>query len=245
MDQQRGLPSMNDTGGADGEDELAVLFSEFARSVQQQRHDPQQTMVEIVRAAVDLVPGCDEGSISVVLGRSRVRSEAASGELPRVVDELQERLGGPCMDAAYAHETVRVPDMAAEQRWPAFTQAAIEVGAVGMLAIQLFVEGDDLGALNLFSRTAGAFTDESEHVALLFASHAAVAYVGATQQARLQQSVETRQLIGQAQGVLMERYRLTDDQAFSVLVKASQHGNTKLRDVADRLVRTGHLDGSP
>lgn len=239
----QGRPSAHDTGDSAGDDELAVLLSGFARMVQQER-DPHATLKEIVRAAVELVPGCDEGSISVVLGRRRVSSEAASGKLPRVVDALQERhLEGPCLDAAFEHETVRVPDMAAETRWPKFTKDALAAGAAGMLSCQLYVEGDNLGALNLFSRRAGAFDDESEHVALLFAAHAAVAYSAAKQQAKLTRTVATRELIGQAQGVLMERYKVTDHQAFELLVQASQQGNIKLRDVAATLLHGGEFDG--
>jgi len=238
----RGEPSSLDRGSADGQDELASQFCEFARTVQQ-LEDPHQTLIEVVRAAVELVPGCDEGSISVVLGRRKVTSEAASGDLPSVVDALQEGLGeGPCLDAAYEHETVRVPDLANEQRWPRFSAAAVEAGALGMLSCQLYVEGDNLGALNLFSRRAFAFDDESEHVALLFSGHAAVAYAAAQQRAKLTRSVVTRQLIGQAQGILMERHKVTAEQAFSMLVRVSQHRNDKLRDVAEQLALSGHLD---
>ncbi len=238
----RGQPSSLDRGSEDGHDELAVQFSEFARTAQQ-LEDPHETLIEVVRAAVELVPGCDEGSISVVLGRRKVTSEAASGDLPRAVDVLQESLGeGPCLDAAYEHETVRVPDLANEKRWPRFSAAAVDAGAHGMLSCQLYVEGDDLGALNLFSRRAFAFDDESEHVGLLFAAHAAVAYAAAQQRARLTRTVVTRQLIGQAQGILMERHKVTPEQAFSMLVRVSQHRNDKLRDVAESLVLSGHLD---
>jgi len=239
---QRGEPSEADTGGADGHDELATLFSEFARSVQRQL-DPDATLVEVVRAAVEMIPGCDEGSISVVLGHRKTFSQAASGELPRVVDELQESLGeGPCLDAAYEQESVRVPDMATEQRWPKFTAAALAAGAAGMLSLQLYVEDENLGALNLYSRSAWAFDDESEHVGLMFAAHAAVAYAASQTQAKLTRTVATRQLIGMAQGILIERHKLTPDQAFALLVRVSQHRNTKLRDVAERLVHSGHLD---
>lgn len=238
----RGKPSTSDTGTADGHDELAAQLSEFARAAQQQR-DPHDTLVEIVRAAVELVPGCDEGSISVVLGRQKVTSEAASGELPEVVDALQEGLGeGPCLDSAYLHETVRVPDLATDSRWPRFSAAAVEAGALGMMSIQLYVEGDDLGALNLFARTAGAFDDESEHIGLMFAAHAAVAYSAVQEHAKLTRAVTTRQLIGQAQGILMERHKVTPEQAFAMLVRVSQHRNDKLRRVAEVLVESGHLD---
>jgi len=240
-DNGPGQPSAHDTGGSDGRDELAVLFSGFARTVQQQR-DPDDTLLEIVRAAVDLIPGCDEGSISVVLDRRTVTSQAASGELPRVVDALQEEVWqGPCLDAVYEHETVRVADMASETRWPKFAARAHEAGAAGMLSIQLYVEGDNLGALNLFSRRPWAFDDESEHVGLLFASHAAIAYAAARQQDKMVRNVATRQLIGRAEGILMERHKVTGDQAFAMLVRASQHSHLKLRDVADRLIHSGDL----
>ena len=241
MDTTRGRPSRGDTGAFDGQDGLATVLSRLARELQQE-DDPTATLKAIVQNAVALIPGCDEGSISVVLGRQKVHSEAASGELPRVVDALQERLGqGPCLDAAYEHTTVRVPDMAAETRWPDFTPGALAAGAAGMMSLQLFVHGDDLGALNLFSRQADRFDDESEHIGLLFAAHAALAYAAVQEHARGAHNVVTRQLIGQAQGILMERHKITEDQAFALLVKASQHTNTKLRDVADELVHSGEL----
>ena len=230
---------------ADGEEGLADRLSVFARDVEQQ-DDPHSTLVEVVRAAVELIPGCDEGSISVVLNRKTVTSEAASGALAKAVDELQAEVGqGPCLDAVYEKEMVRVPDMAHETRWPLFADRASRAGAAGMLAFQLYVEGDNLGALNLYSRHAGVFDDESEHVGLVFATHASVAYAAVRKQSDLVRAVSTRQVIGQAQGILMERHKITDDRAFGMLVKASQRSNVKLRDVADRLVRTGDLASAP
>lgn len=240
----RGQPSSSDTGGSAGDDELATSFSRFARAVQDQQ-DPAKTLEEVVRAAVVLIPGCDDASISVILGRRYCESHAASSELPRVVDALQESLNqGPCLDAAYKEQTVRVSDMATEIRWPRFTAAALDAGAAGMMCFQLYVEGGNLGALNLFSRKPGAFDDESEHVGLLFASHAAVAYAASRNKERIDRKVSTGQLIGQAQGILMERHKLTTGHAFALLVQVSQNRNVKLRDVADQLVRSGQLDGS-
>jgi GAF domain-containing protein len=241
-DRQRGQPSDGALGSFDGQDELAASFAGFARSVQQQ-HDPESTLAEIVRAAVELIPGCDEGSISVVLGRTHVSSRAASSDLAAVVDGLQESTGqGPCLDAAYVHETVRVTDLAHDTRWPDFAPEAVAAGVAGMLSFQLYVEGDDLGALNLFSRTANALDEESEHIGLMFAAHAAVAYAAAQERQTLSRTVETRQLIGRAEGILMERHRVTAEQAFAMLVRVSQHRNTRLRDIADHLVRSGRLD---
>ena len=238
----RGHPSEQDTGGQIGQDALAVQLSTLARTLQQQEN-PEDLLGDVVQAAVQLIPGCDEGSVSVVLGRRQITSQAASGDLPRIVDAIQVETGqGPCLDAAYKQVTVRVTDMATETRWPLFAKRAAEAGAAAMLSIQLYVEGDDIGALNLYSRKPGGFTDESEHVGLLFAAHAATAYIGARDRSGLMATVTTRNLIGQAQGILMERYRLNADQAFALLSKVSQDNNVKLRDIADRLVNTGTLD---
>lgn len=237
----RGQPSTHNTGTTVGLDALAVRFGRLARSLQQE-DDPYRMLEQVVQAAIEMVPGCDEGSISVVQGRRKVSSRAASSELPQVVDALQEQTGqGPCIDAAYEHLTVRVADMASEQRWPQFTARALEAGAAGMLSIQLYVEGDNLGALNLFSRTANAFTDQSEHVGLILAAHAALAYKAAHNQSNMSATVASRHLIGQAQGMLMERHNITGTESFDLLVQASQDSNVKLREVAQRLVDGGEL----
>lgn len=86
-----------------------------------------------------------EGSISLVTGRTQVTSQHPSGELPLLVDAIQTETGqGPCLDAVYEQQTVRVPDMAHEQRWPKFAQRAFEAGAGSVLSFQLHVEGDNL-----------------------------------------------------------------------------------------------------
>lgn len=240
-----GRPSVADTGTAAGRDGLAVMLAGLARSLHDET-DPHVTLTEVVEAAVALIPGTEEGSISVVTGRRRVRSEAASGVLPRRVDALQEATGqGPCLDAVYDQVTVRVTDMAAETRWPAFAAAAAASGAGSMLSIQLWVDGDNLGSLNLYAHRAGAFTDESEHVGLLFAAYAALAYDTTRTRAGLDRKVATQNLIGQAQGMLMERHHLTPAQAFTLLVRASQDANVKLRDLAQQLVTTGVLTPPP
>jgi len=233
---KRGAPSAQDTGSTQGQDQLAVSLADFARHVGQEVNS-SNTLDGVVAAAVELVPGADEGSISVVLGRRDVTSTAPSSDLPRRVDAVQAETGeGPCLDAVFNEQTVRVPDMRTEQRWPRFAQRAAEIGAGGMLSFQLWVAGDNLGALNLYSRSPGAFTDESEHVGLLFAAHAAIAYANAQKQDQLAQGLATRDLIGQAKGILMERYQISGDQAFAVLVRTSQNSNRKLRDVADYLI---------
>ena len=222
-------------------DDLATRLAAFARELQQQDH-PAEVLATIVAGALRLVPGAQEGSVSMVVARRTVHSQAASSDLPREVDALMEQVGqGPCLDAVWEQQTVAVPDMVSESRWPEFSARAARLGVGSMLSFQLYVEGDNLGALNLFARAAGAFDDDSSRVGELFASHAAVAYAATQREAALERALVSRQLVGQAQGILMERGRLTAEQAFAQLTRASQDRNVKLHEVARRLVETGDL----
>ena len=221
-------------------DGLAAKLGDLARSLQSE--DEEAILHHMVRAAIDLVPGADEASISLVVGRRRIESRAPSSDLPRQVDALQSSTGqGPCLDAAYKQRTVKVADMSTERRWPAFAKGALALGAGSMLSFQLFVVGDTLGALNLYSRKANAFNDESEHAGLLVAAHAAVAFAEAQKSTQLHGALSNRDVIGQAKGILMERYKITADQAFVLLARASSDTNVKLVRAAEQLCSTGEL----
>lgn len=236
----RGMPSAHH-GGDERTRDLATELAELARSLQH-APDAEAVLAGFVHAALELIPEADEGSVSVVLGRRNIASRASSGDLPARIDALQMETGeGPCVEAAYEHRTVRVPDMGAETRWPRFAERAAAAGARGMLSIQLYVQGDDLGALNLFSYEANAFTDESENIGLLVASHAAVAFAGAKKTRQLGEAIDSRDIIGQAKGILMERHKITGPEAFITLSMASQRSNLKLWNVADHLVNSGDL----
>lgn len=225
----------------DGRDALAIRLGAIARSLQNEE-DQGLMLDEVIRAAVELVPGASHGSISRVIGREQVISEHSTGPLPVQVEAAQTELGqGPCLDSVYEQVTVRLSDTATDRRWPQFSRRALELGVGSMLAIQLYVDGDNLGALNLFATEPDAFDDESEHIGLLFAAHAAVALAGSQQVTTLQQAVASRDVIGQAKGILMERHHLSADQAFRVLARVSQQENRKLREVAEELSTTRAL----
>ncbi|WP_427175246.1 GAF and ANTAR domain-containing protein [Arthrobacter sp. 92] len=235
-----GAPETSGRGG-NVTGELATRLGDLARELQHE-DDLETVLSGIVEAAVQLIPGAAEASISLVTGRKEIESKVASGDLPRRVDALQSSTGqGPCLDAAYEDRNVRVPDLSTETRWPAFCSGAVELGARSMLAIQLFVEGDRLGALSLFGARPDAFDLESEQIGLLVAAHAAVAFADSQKISQLNEALITRQLIGQAEGILMERYKITAQQAFLVLTRASSSSNTKLRDVAEHLCSSGEV----
>ncbi|OKI29101.1 hypothetical protein A6A25_30100 [Saccharothrix sp. CB00851] len=222
-------------------EDLAAQLNEVARTLHGQ-DGAQDTLDEIVRAAVGTIPGAWHAGIMTIVGKREVRTVASTGDVPRDVDQIQYDTGqGPCLTALYQQTIVRAPDLAEETRWPVFAQRALALDVSSMLSFRLYVHGDDLGALNLYSPDALAFDEESEHVGLLFAGHAAVALATAQEREHLTEAVRTRDLIGQAKGILMERHKLTADQAFAVLVRASQQANLKLRDLAEKLTRTGEL----
>ncbi|GAA1338630.1 GAF and ANTAR domain-containing protein [Saccharothrix algeriensis] len=229
----------------DRRDGLAVRLSEVARTLHEQG-DAQETLDAIVRAAVGTIPGACDAGVMTVVSRRKVDTVAMTGELPGLVDQVQYETGqGPCLTALFDQRVVSVPDVVAEERWPDFAARVRELDVASMLSFQLYVAGDDLGALNLYAPVTEAFDEESEHVGSLFASHAAVALAAAQERDHLAESVHTRDLIGQAKGILMERHKITADQAFALLVRGSQHTNTKVRDLAEQLVRTGELSPPP
>lgn len=234
----QGQRSISDEGSALGEGRLAQQLSEVARELQ--REDTlQDTLMGIVRAAVDNVPGAQFAGISVVEARRKVSTRAWTDEVVRACDHAQYETGqGPCLDSVYEQQTFRLSDMRVEQRWQQFTKRATELRIGSMLSFQLYVSGNNLGALNLYNSSPEAFSDQSEHVGLLLAAHAAVAMASAQHEEQLLQAMATRDLIGQAKGILMERYKITANQAFSLLIRASQDTNSKLHDVADHLVAT-------
>lgn len=218
---------------------LAQRMGDLARHLQEQ-NSVDDTLQSIVHAAVDTVPGARYAGISVVEGRTTVRTPIVSDELVAEVDRAQIECGaGPCLDVLYLRHTVRSPDLADEPRWPGFAARAVGLGVRSMLSFQLYVARDDLGALNLYSPRPGAFGGrEAEEIGLLFAAHAAVAMADAQDIASLHLAVASRDLIGQAKGILMERYGLDGDQAFALLVRTSQTTNTKLVEIAEFLVRS-------
>lgn len=224
---------------------LGDVMSRVARELQEEHGDVDATLQAIATRAIEVVPNAEECGISYVIGRSKVEPRASTSDLPREVDSLQESLGqGPCLDAVWEQETVRVDDIEADNRWPEFSAQAARLGVGSMLAFQLFVEGDRLGALNLYARAPGAFDEECQEIGQMFAAHAAVALAGAEHEEHLRAGMSSRDVIGQAKGILMERYRLTADQAFGVLTRVSQELNRKLVDIARELTDTGAVPGS-
>ena len=219
---------------------VARQLSELARTMQAEP-DNAALLQRIVVAATAEVPGAAHAGITLVT-RGTVSTPTQSSELVSRIDQLQAVTGqGPCLSSSHEHVTVRADDLRDEPRWPVFAPRAARLGVLSMLSIQLFVEDDSFGSLNLYAEAAHAFDDEAESIGLLLASHAAIAMAGARTEANLRTALTGRDIIGQAKGILMERYKLDGSQAFDLLVATSQHTGRKLRDVADHLAATGEV----
>jgi GAF domain-containing protein len=225
--------------------DLSRRIASAARALQDEIGS-QHTMERGLQLAIDMVDGCEHAGISLV-HRGRIDSPATSSEVVRRVQELQHAYGeGPCVDAILENEVVHSSDLAGDGRWPQWGPVTVEqTGIRSMLCFRLFTTQERVGALNLYSTRAGAFgPDDVEH-GLALSAHLALAYVASHEIETLNLALDTRTLIGQAAGILMERHQLDGDRAFAVLKRVSQETNRKLRDVARELVLTRTLPQPP
>lgn len=223
--------------------EVAAALAGMARDLLAQP-TVQQTLDRVVVHAVDLVDGCDAAGILVVRG-SEVHTLAATAEFARESDRMQGELGeGPCLNATIEGEQVfRIADMStAHDRWPRYAPAARELGIGSAMGFLLFTGEENLGALNLYSREPNAFGQRTEHIGWLLAAHAAVAFASARNDSQLREAISTRQDIGEALGIIMERHKLTEQQAFDLLREESQKRNVKLRSLARKVTATAEFD---
>ncbi|MEU9899082.1 GAF and ANTAR domain-containing protein [Streptomyces phaeochromogenes] len=203
------------------------------------------TLERITESVTELVDGCDAAGILVVHD-AKVETIAPTHHLVTNSDLLQQRLSeGPCFDAARSSQgerVFRISDLTGEhQRWPAYAPQARALGLGSMMGFLLFTEDEDLGALNLYSHEPGAFTETSELVGRMLASHAAVAFSSARTHAQMERAVATRHVIGEAMGILMGRHHVTEKKAFDMLRHSSQVNNVKLREIARRVCEEGSL----
>lgn len=219
-------------------------LADAAREMQGERSS-QQAMDAAVGIATKIISGCDMAGVSVVR-RDGVDTPAVSHPQLRKADEYQFKLSeGPCYDALHESDTVTSSDLSTDGRWPRWgPQLAEEMGLFSILSYRLFSDGGTIGALNLYGSGRSAFTSEDLYDGLALAAHIAVALAAAQEIEHLEKAVGSRTVIGQATGILMERYDLNPDAAFSVLARLSSEQNVKLRLLARQVVETRNLPRS-
>jgi GAF domain-containing protein len=231
--------------------DLTALHEALARVVRHGRGLPE-VLTEITGIARRVIPGAEASSITLVRGDAAFTA-AFDGQLALDADELQYQRGyGPCVDAGRAGQVFVVHDMSTEQRWPDYARHAAALGVASSLSVPLPFQGSTIGALNNYNRRPGAFSDADVVAAQEVAGWIALAVGDADSTARtvadvanMRAAMASRAVIEQAKGILMERFKVTEDRAFATLSRASQSTNIKLRDIADELVRTGALPERP
>ncbi|MDF3313189.1 GAF and ANTAR domain-containing protein [Rhodococcus sp. T2V] len=218
---------------------LGAMMAEVARSWTAPT-DLDSTLHAITQAAVELIPGAGSADILTISGRHKFRSLAPTCALPADLDAVQARHGqGPCVEAALDGEVVRSDDLENETRWPEFTREAVDSGVRSVVSFRLYTRTHVVGALNVLAMTAHAFDDESVAIGEVLAAHAAIAIITDRREVQLRSAVVSRDLIGQAKGMLMERFDIGADQAFTMLTKLSQQSNIPLAKVAEKVVDLG------
>ena len=229
---------------------LGALHQRLAGVVLVGRELPE-VLTEIVQISRSVMPGADATSITLIRD-DRPYTAAYDGQIAMDADELQyERGYGPCLDAGRAGELFVVDDMATEQRWPDYAVHAAERGVGSSLSVPLPFQGATIGALNNYALRSHAFGGADIALGEEVAAFVAIAVGNAEGAARatddvlnMRRAMASRGVIEQAKGILMERYKITAEQAFTLLTHASQRNNVKLRDVAEELTTTGVLAGA-
>jgi GAF domain-containing protein len=207
----------------------------------------EQTVERIAQLTCRTIDGCAHGSVTRP-GKGGAFTAVSTSTVAFEIDTAQyEASSGPCLDAMHEQRVVRVA-MSATDDYEQFRAAAVARGVRSSLSLPLSVRGQAVGALNLYSEGEAGFDPVGDDLGTTFAQQVAIAITAATVHEHtrslvttLEEGLVTRDLIGQAKGILMATHRITGDDAFARLVRASQDSNRKLRDIADDLVATGVL----
>ncbi|MCK0172742.1 MULTISPECIES: GAF and ANTAR domain-containing protein [Mycobacteriaceae] len=218
--------------------DLALRMAELARSVAAPR-SLEAVLAGVTSAAKELIPGVDAAGILLIGKGGSFESLAEVTELPHLLDELQMKFEeGPCVQAALDDIVVRTDDFRDEPRWPRYSPACVEMGVLSGLSFKLYTADRTAGALNLFGFQPRVWDTEAETIGMVLAAHAAAAVLASRQGAQLESALSTRDRIGQAKGIIMERYKVDDVQAFEMMRRLSQDSNTRLVDIAQQVIDT-------
>jgi GAF domain-containing protein len=224
---------------------LAEGLAEAAHQINTRRPLPE-LLHNLVSMAGRSLPGVDHVGISITHDGGRIETVAATDDLVLKLDLLQYELDeGPCLSAIREEGMVLVNHADREQRWPRFMERAAALGLRSQMGLRPYANGETVGGLNLYATQSDEIDPEVVHIANLFASHAALALGKARIEENLTQGMTSRQRVGVAIGILMERYELDEDRAFAYLARVSQTSNVKLRDIAEEVVDSANKRNRP
>ncbi len=203
----------------------------------------EETLEVIVRSAVEVLPSFDHIGVSTKEKGGEVVNRAATSALVLELDDLQYGIPqGPCVDSLTGEDVVTAPHIARDDRWPQYVPGAVTRGLQSQLAVRLHLADlGTIGGLNLYSTTSDEIDPADVAIAAFFATHASIALGTARYKASMSEAVQSRQRVGLAIGILMERYDIDESAAQAFLWRASSHSNIKVRDIADKLIRERHI----
>jgi len=217
--------------------DLAVRMAELARTLALRKVD--DVLADVTATAQELIPGVDVAGVLLVGKANSFETLAPTSDLMFKLDELQMRYGeGPCVEAALDEIVVRTDDFRNEPRFPNYALEVVKLGVLSALSFKLYTADRTAGALNLFGYEPNLWDSEAETIGMVLAGHAAAAILASREGDQLQSALSTRDRIGQAKGIIMERFKIDDVRAFGMLRQLSQDTNTKLIEVALRVIDT-------
>jgi transcriptional regulator with GAF, ATPase, and Fis domain len=208
--------------------------------------DSDTVIAELAEHAAVEIPGAQYAGVTVTRNAKHIDTPAATHKWPILLDEIQQlHREGPCLTAAWEEKTIHVADLETDVRFPLYRRDALEQTPIrSVMAFQMFIVGETMGALNVYAEQPHAFDQASRDIGMIFAAHSSVAWNSARRDEQFKRALASRDTIGQAKGMIMERYGVDAVRAFEVLRKLSQDSNVPLVQVAAELVTKAQSDRS-
>ncbi|MDT5237539.1 MAG: hypothetical protein QOF47_3526 [Mycobacterium sp.] len=233
---------MSDPAGVEG---THLRIAEIVQQLHSRPDTDSDTVIaELAEHAAVEIPGAEYAGVTITRNAKHIDTPAATHKWPILLDEIQQRhREGPCLTAAWEEKIIHVADLEADDRFPLYRQDGLDRTPIrSVMAFQMFIADERMGALNVYAEESHAFGQESRDIGLIFAAHSSVAWNSARRDEQFKRALASRDTIGQAKGMIMERYGVDAVQAFEVLRKLSQDSNVPLVQVATELVTKAQLD---
>lgn len=226
----------------DGTVTIATALVELVTNLERDGSDTAAGLHELIANGVDHVIGAQYAGITLAEKSRSVSSVVATHRYAKILDEIQNRFNeGPCLAAAWEHHIMHIADLTSDQRWPRYRRYTLEQTPIrSILSYELFVNGTSMAALNFYADTPHTFSAESVELGTVYATHIALAWSMMRRQDQFRSALASRDIIGQAKGVIMERFDLDAVEAFELLRRLSQQSNTRLVDIAAALIESEH-----
>lgn len=218
--------------------ELAVLADSMRSLRGSEDPNGELSLGELTKAALKALPGADYAGITISQRGGAVTTASATHYHVTTLDELQQlHRQGPCLSAAWEQSVIHVRDLGADHRWPQYRLGAVAQTPIrSLLCFQMFADHKTMGTLNFYADQPNVFDEAAVEIGVVYATHAALAWRLLRRDRQFRSALASRDIIGQAKGMVMERFGIDAVQAFELLKRLSQSSNTPVVDVARQLV---------